>query len=374
LLVCNESDNGYNERGAGNRKAEVAVLEGQKRFLMMLVLIQWMPVCQLMASGAVTEGKISGEAQIWHLEKGRDWQTLSAEGEGRYLLAVAEIKRLVDEGKKEKVLKAYDKLKKDFPEIAAPDLEAFMKAELRVCEGNFVRAIMRYDKFLAEYPESQLCEAALEREYSIGRAYLAGRKKPVLKFFKIRGYAEGEKIMERITERVGDAPIGIKAAVSVAESLEERGKFEDAFNKWSEISSRWPAGEVGSEALLAMARCKYAAYRGPEYDASSLISARSYYVKFQSRYPKEAAELGVEGRISEITEQLAYKQFYTGVYYDAAGDKGAANLYYQMVIDGWPASVAAKRAKAAMKSDGLRGEKEQEWKKEIIKRLEKLFL
>jgi outer membrane protein assembly factor BamD (BamD/ComL family) len=329
-----------------------------------------------MEAEAVRKGKISKGAQTWHLEKGQDWQALSAEGEGRYLLAVAEIKRLVDAGQKESVLKAYDKLKKDFSEIAAPDLEAFMKAELRVCEGNFVRAIMRYDKFLAEYPESQLCEAALEleREYSIGTSFLAGRKKPVLKFFKIKGYAEGEKIMERITERVGDAPIGIKAAVSVAESLEERGKFEDAFNKWSEISSRWPAGEVGEKSLLAMARCKYAAYRGPEYDASSLISARSYYVKFQSRYPKDATELDIDRRISQIIEQLAYKQFYTGVYYDAAGDKGAANLYYQMVIDGWPASVAAKRAKAAMKRDGLNGEKEREWKKEVIKRLEKLFL
>ncbi|MHC4114032.1 MAG: outer membrane protein assembly factor BamD [Planctomycetota bacterium] len=350
------------------------MLESQKRFWVVSTLILWLLACQPMEAEAVRKGKISKGAQTWHLEKGQDWQALSAEGEGRYLLAVAEIKRLVDAGKKEDVLKAYDKLKKDFPEIAGPDLEAFMKAELRLCEGNFVRAIMRYDKFLAEYPESQLYEAALEREYSIGTSFLAGRKKPVLKFFKIKGYAEGEKIMERITERVGDAPIGIKAAVSVAESLEERGKFEDAFNKWSEISSRWPAGEVGEKSLLAMARCKYAAYRGPEYDASSLISARSYYVKFQSRYPKDATELDIDRRISQIIEQLAYKQFYTGVYYDAAGDKGAANLYYQMVIDGWPASVAAKRAKAAMKRDGLNGEKEREWKKEVIKRLEKLFL
>lgn len=351
------------------------MLENLKRFSVVWILIFWMPVCQLIiAAEVVKKSKISGEAQIWHLEKGRDWQTLNDEGEDRYLLVVAEIKRMVDGGKKEGVLKAYDKLKKDFPEIVGPDLEAFMKAELRVCEGNFVRAIMRYDKFLAEYPESRLCEAALEREYSIGRAYLAGRKKPVLKFFKVRGYAEGEKIMERITERVGDAPIGIKAAVSVAESLEERGKFEDAFNKWSEISSRWSAGEAGKRALPAMARCKYAAYRGSEYDASNLSSARSYYVKFQSLYPEDAAELGVDGIVLQISEQLAYKQFYTGVYYDAAGDKIAANLYYQMVIDGWPASVAAKRAKAAMKSDGLRDEKEREWKEEVIKRLEKLFL
>lgn len=279
-------------------------------------------------------------AKTWHLEKGRDWKAVS--NEDKYLLAVAEIKRLVNAGQTEAVGEALAQLKKDFPEISRPDFEAFMQAEMLFSAGEFVKAVRGYDKFLAEFPESALYEAALDREFSIATAFLAGQKRPILKVFKIRGYAEGERIMERIVDRAGDVPIAKKAALAVAKSLERRGKYNEAYHRWSEISSQWPTGQMGKESLLAMARCKHAAYRGPKYDASSLVSAKSYYENFKLRYPKESEEINVDERFKQINEQLAYKQLDIGRYYQKVGDKQSANLYYQMVLDNWPASTAAK--------------------------------
>jgi outer membrane protein assembly factor BamD (BamD/ComL family) len=42
---------------------------------------------------------------------------------------------------------------------------------------------------------------------------------------------------------------------------------------------------------------------------------------------------------------LAYKEFNTGQYYQKTANKQSANLYYQMVVDNWPESTAAKMAK-----------------------------
>jgi len=295
-------------------------------------------------------------AETWHLEQGRQWKAVSAEGKDKYLLAVAEIKKLVNTGQTEAVGRAIDKLKKDFPEIAGPDLDAFMKAEMLFCEGKFVKAVRGYDKFLAEFPESELYEAALDRQFSIATAFLAGQKKPIFKVFKIKGYAEGEKIMERIGDRAGDAPIGMKAAVAVAQSYERRKKFDEAYDEWSQISSRWPTGQMGKEALLAMARCKHAAHKGPEYDASNLISAKSYYEKFKLLHIKDAEEIDVDKILEQIDEQLAYKQFSIGEYYQKMGNKQSADFYYQIVVDNWPKSTAAKMVKEMMNKN-LSGEK-----------------
>jgi len=284
-------------------------------------------------------------AETWHLGRDGDWKAVSDEGEGLYLLAVTEIKRLVNAGQTEAVGQRVDKLKKDFPEIAGPDLDAFIKAEMLFCEGKFAKAARSYEKFLAEYPRSELYGAALDREFAIATAFLAGQKKPILKVFKIRGYAEGTKIMEKISDRAGDAPIATKAAVAVARSLEKRGKFDEAYHKWSQISSQWPTGQLGKEALLAMARCKHAAYKGPHYDASNLISAKSYYENFKLRYPEDAKEFDIDRKLKQINEQRAYKQFTIGQYYQKRGNKQSANLYYQMVLDNWPGSTAAKMAK-----------------------------
>jgi TolA-binding protein len=290
-------------------------------------------------------------AETWHLEGGQNWQAVSDKDKDKYLLAVAEIKKLVSMGQSEAVRNALVKLKKDFPEIAGADLDAFLKAEVLLSEGKFSKASRCYDKFLAEYPESELYEAALDRQFGIGTAFLTGQKRSVLGIFRMKGYATGEKIMEKISDRAGNAPVGITAAVAIAESLEKRGKFEEAYHKWSEISSRWPSGKIGKDALLAMARCKHAAYKGPKYDASNLISAKSYYENFILRYPDAASEIGIDKKPKQINEQLADKQLNIGKYYERTGNKEAANLYYQMVVDNWPESAAAKAARKAMIKD-----------------------
>jgi len=301
-------------------------------------------------------------ADTWHLGKDQDWKSVSAEGNGKFLLAVAETKKLVNTGQTRAARKAFDKLKKDFPEITGPDLDLFIQAELAFCEGNFTKAVRSHDRLLTEYPQSELRAAALERQLAIAKEYLAGRKRRVLGIFKIKGYAEGIRIMERITDRVGiDTPMGLKAAIAVAENYEKRGKFNEEFLKWWEISSRWDTGQIGKDALLGMARCKHAVYnKHPEhkrsrYDASSLSTARSYYEKFQLLYPKDAEEIGIDRILKEIDEQLANKQFAISQYYQRTANRQAANLYYNMVKDNWPESKVAKIAEE-MLNKNLRSE------------------
>jgi tetratricopeptide (TPR) repeat protein len=285
---------------------------------------------------------VSARAETWHLGDGGQWQEVSQSGRGRYLMAIAEIKKLVDSGDAGAVKRVAERLKEDFPEFSGEDWDAFMSAELLYCEGKFVKAARAYDKLLDEQPQSDLRDAALERQFAIGTAFLNGQKISLLGIFRIKAYEQGVKLMSSIADRAGDSPIGIRAAVATAESYEKRGKFNDAHLEWSFISSRWPTGEIGREALLNMARCKHAAYKGPRFDASCLVSAKSYYENFKSRYPEYAQQLEIDKRLEQIEEQLAYKQFTVGEYYEKVDDSLSANLYYQMVSDDWPASTAAK--------------------------------
>ncbi len=87
-------------------------------------------------------------AETWRLDQQGELKAVSAEGEDKYLLAVAQIKKLVNTGRTEAVGKALDKLKKDFPEITGPDLDAFIKAEMLFSKGKFTKAVRGYDKFL----------------------------------------------------------------------------------------------------------------------------------------------------------------------------------------------------------------------------------
>lgn len=307
-------------------------IHGLGKFWMVWVLLA------LVSLGVVAVG------ETLHLGADQKWRDVSEEAEGEYLLAVMEIKRQINSGQIEAAQGSVIRLKERFAEFAGGEIDGFMKAEMLYAEGKWVKAVRKYDEFLDMWPGSKLFESALEREYSVAIAFLNGEKRKALKFLRLSGYDEAEKIMHRIAELTGDAPIAKRGLVAVAEGFENRKKFLDAYEAWADISTRWPTGEMGQNALLGMARSLHSAYHGPDYDASSLASAQSYYENFKLRYPTAAAEYDIDGKIEMISEQLAYKEFRTGEYYYKTGNITAANLYYRRVLDKWPKSGAGKMA------------------------------
>jgi outer membrane protein assembly factor BamD (BamD/ComL family) len=158
----------------------------------------------------------------------------------------------------------------------------------------------------------------------------------------------------------------------VAEHYERRGKYEAAYQQWSEIRSRWPIGELGRDALLAMARTKHAAYGGPSFDDSDLISAQSFYESFRLRYPERAEELNITDRLERIKEQRAYKQYHIAKYYASKGDVRSAGFYYRMVVDNWPESNAAEMAREEMAVQ--RPAKEFIWHRRLVEKLDDWWL
>ena len=275
--------------------------------------------------------------------------------------AVAQIKMLVDTGQCKAAIKGFNELKTYFPEITQPDsneLDLFIEAEMMRCKGKFAKAARHYTKLMDQYPpESRFYGPALDRQFRIATAFLAGEKKAVLGIFKIKGYAEGIRIMDGINYRLGFGdPIGIKAAVAVAQGYQERKKYDEAYYRWDEIRDQCSSDKLRKEALLSMAQCRLAVYRGYQYDTSALIgrplnpesyynSAKSCYQKFRQQYPDDANDFGIGKSLKEIDEKMALKQLKIGQYYQRTGNNLSANLYYRMVVVRWPQTEAAMMAK-----------------------------
>ena len=336
-----------------------------------------MLISRIMGGGVIlAAGLIAAvcvEADTLRLGTGGDWQEVSGRQEG-YGFAVSRLKQLINEGKTKEAKEAAEQLRAEYPQLSGLDFDAFMAAEMQYARGKFVKAARSYDKFMADYPESEFYEAALDRKFAIGTAYLQGRKKKVLGIFRIKGYAQGIKIMDKISDQAGDAPISLRAMIAVAENFEKRGKYDDAWQRWSEISLRWPTGEPRRIAMLGMARCKHAAYKGPDYDVSNLVSARTYYENYQRNYPDKAREIDVAAKLAQIIEQLSYKRYHTGRYYEKVGNAEGANLYYQMVIDNWPQTAAADMARAAVERQIQGGEEDEKWHKKTFEKIEDVLL
>ena len=128
-----------------------------------LIMPEYRMKIVILAVTVVLSALSTSPAGTWRLEKGRDFKAVSADGRDKFPVAVAEAKKLVNTGQTKAARKAYDALKKDFPEITGPDFDLFIKAEIFYCKGEFTKAIRTYDKLLTEHPKSQLADAAIDR-------------------------------------------------------------------------------------------------------------------------------------------------------------------------------------------------------------------
>ena len=292
----------------------------------------------------ILNSAIFAAEETWHLNSSQGWQQVSQESGGDFMMAVANAKQLVSTGKVDKAKKAFAKLKKDYPQIAGEDFDAFVKAELLYGRRKYVEASVAYDKLEEQFPQSAFYQSALERQQQIATAFLGGQKRRVLRVFSVSAYEEGGEIMNKIADRAGDAPIAQNALKTLAVSKEKRRAYHEAYLVWAGVSNRWPTGQVGKDALLGMARSLEMDYRGPKFDSKMLESSKSYYAEYQKRYPDTAAELKVPQTLDQIDDKLAEKELAVANYYARTNSIVAANLYYQRIANDWPNSDRAKTA------------------------------
>ncbi|MCF7974981.1 MAG: outer membrane protein assembly factor BamD [Phycisphaerae bacterium] len=268
------------------------------------------------------------------------------------------LQKQVDAGQKRAARSSINAIMAQYPQIAQYELKDFVKAEKYLLKGKFSRSAKVYQKVLEDYPESELRMPSVERLFKIGTAYVVdGRKKVLLGLFMISGDETGIKILEIVSEAEGlEDPngLGLKCAMIIVDNYEKRKLYEDAYLKWLEISTVWEDGELGRQALLGMADSKRASYNvnPPErrhlFDGSSLKAAKTYYEKYLTLFPDDAKEQYVTDAVHEINEQIAYKEYSVAQFYDRTGQKQAATIYYNMVIETWPQSEAAQMARETL--------------------------
>jgi TolA-binding protein len=249
------------------------------------------------------------QAETLRLKPEGQWQNLAGDPQGQYILALSDVKQKLNAGSKGEALEALKKLKTDFRELAGPDLDAYIEAETLYAKRNWSKSTKKFQEFVKAWPESPFYDSASERLFSIGTAFLHGQKRQVLWVIWLPAFDEGVKIMRDLADRAGTGPMALRSLTVLAETYENKKEYPEAYEVWSEVVDKWPTGEIGEKALLRMAQCLHAAYKGPNYDASWLISAKAYYEDYRNRYPDKARQINADETIGMIVEQQAYKNY-----------------------------------------------------------------
>lgn len=288
---------------------------------------------------------ILAQETTWQIGEDLSMNTVSSK-QSSFGREFAKITSAVDKGLLDEAKIAIWDFQRNYPDQTADeDWDAYIEAELAFAKGKWKRSSELFMAFLDKYPVSDFYDAALERTYEIGSAFLAGQKRRAFLIFRIRAYDDGEVMMRKIADKSGNSQIAQRALITLAESLEQRQLFLDAYDVWVQVALRTPTGEGGRLSLAGMARTMHSAYNGHNYDASPVRSAEGYYGQYMLRYPEIAKKQGVEELIDTSVEQIAYKQYVVAEFYEKAANYSSAILYYNHIVDSFPDTEVAKMAK-----------------------------
>ncbi len=263
--------------------------------------------------------------------------------------------------------KKYKEAAKQFATAAArwPDsvLEEdalFMLGECYFFSDQYPKANDTYQKLLKKHEFSRHLDKAVARLFAIGRYWeqmqaaephwpvtpnLADNSRPL---FDTWGHAL--KAYEQIRMNDPTGPLADDSLMASGNAYFLTGRYEDAAYQYDLLRQEYPKSEHQIAAHVLGMKSKLEVYQGPLYDGTPLEEAGKVAQQALTQFPGqlgEEKELMIKTR-NRIIEEQAERDWAIGEYYDNKKCYGAARLYYRAIVEDYPQTRVAEKARARL--------------------------
>jgi outer membrane assembly lipoprotein YfiO len=220
--------------------------------------------------------------------------------------------------------------------------DAFYRADERI------KSFYYCDELMDEYPESNLYQAALARQYQIADEYLAGHKRTFLFFPILDATDDAVQMMYRIQQRAPGSPLAERALLRTADYYFSDRDYDLSADAYNSYARSYPHSPELPRVKLRAAFSSLAQFRGVRFDATNIIDARAQLVDIQHTYPDLAAEENVASVIEQIDSAFAKKILETAQYYERTHEPRAAVYNYRFLAATYPLAPEAAVARTRL--------------------------
>ncbi len=237
----------------------------------------------------------------------------------------------------------------------------FMLAESYYFDDRCIPARDAYNELADKYPSTRYLDKLVEREWAIARyleAYAnAHYDAPMTPnawdktrpWFDTMGHAI--KTYENIRMNDPTGPRADDAIMATAGVYFRSGRFDDADYHYELLRKEYPRSEFQFEAHLLGLQAKLRKYQGSDYDGTPLEEAQLLVKQLRTNF---SGQLSAEERerlqtvSAQLHQEVASRDMQMAQFYDGTKSYGSAKTYYAEVIDKYPDSEFAQRAKDRM--------------------------
>jgi len=296
---------------------------------------------------------------VWKPGEGFESEGGSAAGSAKETLEVAQ---KLETGKDySEAMKTYRAGARKFPySFSAAELH-FGWGRMLEIDGDFAKSFDVYQKVVEKYPNSPFFDQALERQFNIANLFLAGERQ---KLWKIPTLPSMEKTVEYYEKIVKSAPYSkwaTEAQFKIGVAKERQKNWGDSVEAYQKILEKYPDSEMAALAQYQIGYAWMKASRDADYDQSAAEKSIHAFEDFMTRYPNHEKFAQAKDNIGSMRGRQEHGSYNIARFYDKKGDRKAALIYYNEVIEQNPdselARTAAKRAeeiKLVLKPDDVK--------------------
>jgi len=238
----------------------------------------------------------------------------------------------------------------------------FLLGECYFFTDQYAKAHDAYGNLLGKYTNSRYLDTVARRQFALGQYWekryeknpswpitpnLTDKTRPRFDTF---GHAIEAYQRVRLYDPTG--PLADDSVMAVANAYFVRGRFEAAAYNYDLLRREYPNSKHQAEAHLLGLQAKKQIYQGAQYDGDALKDARQIadqaLMQFNGELTEEQQRL--KRNRQELIEQQAMRDFAMAQFYETKRYYGASRFYYNKVIDGFPRSKTADKARQRLEA------------------------
>ncbi len=214
--------------------------------------------------------------------------------------------------------------------------------------GDRVASFYNFDELMDKFTDTKYYYPALEKQYQIADAFLAGYKRRFIGLPLLSAEDEAIEMLFRIQQRSPGSPLAEKAFKRTADYYYADAQYDLAVDAYTAFIDRYKRSPEIPQARLKKAFAELAQFHGTRFDPTPVINARTSLEELAIDYPDLARQENVSAVVERIDGALARKVYQNAQFYLRTHEQRAAAYTFKYLIKNYPESPEAGRAKVEL--------------------------
>ncbi|HRI88431.1 MAG TPA: outer membrane protein assembly factor BamD [Candidatus Hydrogenedentes bacterium] len=298
----------------------------------------------------------AAEAQwTWSPQTGR-WINMKRLPKETPELQVEYARSLLVQGDYKKALRETEKFQSYYNDTEWADDNQYVRGEIFLAQGDLLSSAKEFQQVVAAYPESDLFDQVIAKQYEIGDHFYdrgtANLEKGWWQPFRKRPFRRAITVYTMVIDNQPFTDSAAQAQYKVGLCHYTLEEYKEAAFEYQRVIDDYAASDFVDEASYGLAMCHYKDSLPPAYDQSPSLLAVEAIDNFNRKFPTDERNTELAGYRTEMVNRVAEQRLRTAKFYEKRRKFDSAAIYYEVVVEQFPNTPSAQEAEAWLQQHG----------------------